>query len=87
MDAGRAAGLAGFEGIPAYVDVDAYLRRIGYQGPLAPSAELLRSLHRAHMFSVPFENLDISLGREIICDEDRFLHRSSTTGAVASVTN
>src|ERR1019366_10192557 len=27
------------------------------------------------MFAVPFENLDIHLGRPIVCDEDRFLHR------------
>jgi N-hydroxyarylamine O-acetyltransferase len=27
------------------------------------------------MFAVPFENLDISLGRRIVCDETRFLHK------------
>jgi N-hydroxyarylamine O-acetyltransferase len=27
------------------------------------------------MRSVPFENLDISQGREIVCDEDRFFHK------------
>ncbi|PYX27428.1 MAG: acetyltransferase [Acidobacteria bacterium] len=27
------------------------------------------------MFAVPFENLDISLGRNIICDENRFLRK------------
>ena len=27
------------------------------------------------MFTVPFENLDISLGRAIVCDERRFLHK------------
>jgi arylamine N-acetyltransferase len=27
------------------------------------------------MLAVPFENLDISLGRKIICDESRFLHK------------
>jgi N-hydroxyarylamine O-acetyltransferase len=27
------------------------------------------------MFAVPFENLDISVGRKIICDENRFLHK------------
>lgn len=53
----------------------AYLDRIGYQGSLTPSAEVLRSLHRAHMYTVPFENLDIGLGREIVCDEASFLHK------------
>jgi N-hydroxyarylamine O-acetyltransferase len=35
----------------------------------------LLSLHRAHLFTVPFENLDIHLGRQIVCDERRFLHK------------
>ena len=47
------------------VDVAAYLARIRYSGPTDPSADNLRALHRAHMFSVPFENLDIALGRTI----------------------
>jgi N-hydroxyarylamine O-acetyltransferase len=53
----------------------AYLERIGYSGSTEPSAETLRALHRAHMFAVPFENLDIHLGRPIVCDEARFLHK------------
>jgi len=57
------------------MDVEAYLRRIHYQGPLTPGIDLLRSLHRAHLFAVPFENLDIHLGRKITCDESRFLHK------------
>ncbi len=46
----------------------AYLDRIGYDGPRAPTLETLRSLHRAHVFAVPFENLDIHLGRHIPVD-------------------
>ena len=62
------------------MDVQAYLRRILYQGSLTPdvyrpSVDLLRSLHRAHLFTVPFENLDIHLGREIVCEESRILHK------------
>jgi len=30
------------------------------------------------MFAVPFENLDIGLGRQIICDESRVLHKIVT---------
>ncbi len=55
--------------------VSGYLQRIGYTGPRQPDLEMLRSLHRAHMLSVPFENLDISLGRNIICEEDSFLRK------------
>ena len=57
------------------LDLSAYLDRIGYSGPLAPTADVLRDLHRAHMFSVPFENLDIALGREIVCDDDSFIRK------------
>jgi N-hydroxyarylamine O-acetyltransferase len=51
----------------------AYLNRIGYTGPLDVSPETLRQLHRAHMLSVPFENLDIAIGRKIVCDEEAFV--------------
>jgi N-hydroxyarylamine O-acetyltransferase len=57
------------------MDVAAYLARIGFNGSTDPSPETLRRLHLAHLFTVPFENLDISLGRSITCDESRFLHK------------
>jgi N-hydroxyarylamine O-acetyltransferase len=57
------------------VNLPAYLARIGYSGATEVSAETLRALHRAHMFAVPFENLDIYLGRTIVCDEARFLDK------------
>lgn len=55
--------------------MSAYLARIGYRGETTPTAETLRGLHRAHMLTVPFENLDIAAGREIVCDEERFLQK------------
>ena len=33
------------------------------------------AFHLAHLYTVPFENLDISLGRNIACDEERFFHK------------
>ena len=45
------------------IDVAAYLDRIGYQGPLEPTAETLSALHAAHRLTVPYENLDITLRR------------------------
>jgi len=57
------------------MNVDAYFSRIGFSGPTPPTAETLRALHVSHMRTVPFENLDISLGRPIVCDEERFLHK------------
>ncbi|MGH8931615.1 MAG: arylamine N-acetyltransferase family protein [Egibacteraceae bacterium] len=52
------------------VDLDAYLRRITYDGPLTTSIDTLRGLHRAHAATIPFENLDILLGRPIPLDID-----------------
>ncbi len=57
------------------MDHEAYLLRIGYQGSLEPSIETLRGLQRAHLFSVPFENLDIHLKREIRLDENAFFEK------------
>jgi len=53
------------------MDTAAYLARIGYTGPLQPSAESLRLLQRAHLLTVPFENLDIGRKRKIMVDRDR----------------
>lgn len=50
------------------LDLDAYLRRIGHAGPLAPDEATLAALHRAHVAAVPFENLDVILGRPISVD-------------------
>jgi N-hydroxyarylamine O-acetyltransferase len=49
----------------ADLDLGAYLARTGGPRPLAPSFEGLVSLHRAHCAAIPFENLDILLGRPI----------------------
>jgi N-hydroxyarylamine O-acetyltransferase len=49
-------------------DLDAYLERIGARAPLVPSAEALADLQQAHLGAIPFENLDILLGRPIVLD-------------------
>lgn len=46
-----------------------YLARIGCDDDRASSARTLRRLHRAHLTSIPFENLDIHLGSPIVLDE------------------
>jgi N-hydroxyarylamine O-acetyltransferase len=56
-------------------DTAAYLRRIGYSGPLEPAPDTLRGLHRAHIETVPFENLDIIAGRAISLDTDRLFEK------------
>jgi N-hydroxyarylamine O-acetyltransferase len=60
------------------LEIGAYLQRINHVGEVRPTETTLFSLHRAHMFAVPFENLDIHLGRKIVCDEARFLHKIVT---------
>ena len=57
------------------MDVRTYLARIGYNCPLAPTSDTLRALQRQHMLTVPFENLDIGLGREIVLDPERFVEK------------
>lgn len=52
------------------MNTDAYLERIGYQGPVTPSAETLRQLQLAHLLAVPFENLSIHLGEPIVLDDE-----------------
>jgi len=50
------------------LDLDAYLARVAYDGDRALLT--LHSLHRAHIAAVPFENLDVTLGRGIDPDLD-----------------
>ncbi|CAL9412728.1 arylamine N-acetyltransferase [Streptomyces sp. NPDC050585] len=49
--------------------VDAYLRRIGAARPARPTEDALRELQMRHLTSVPFENLSIHLGEDIVLDE------------------
>jgi N-hydroxyarylamine O-acetyltransferase len=49
-------------------DLDAYFQRIGYDGPLEPSLSVLNGIVAAHARSIPFENLDVLLGRGIALD-------------------
>ncbi|MET0325623.1 MAG: arylamine N-acetyltransferase [Ilumatobacteraceae bacterium] len=53
--------------------VDAYLARLGLDDRPPPTAATLERLHRAHLGRVPFENLDIHIGRPITIDVDRFV--------------
>jgi N-hydroxyarylamine O-acetyltransferase len=50
------------------LDLDAYLARVGHAGPRTPTPDTLHALHLAHATHVPFENLDILLGRPIRLD-------------------
>jgi N-hydroxyarylamine O-acetyltransferase len=52
------------------LDIKAYLKRINYHGPLAPTAETLRGLQVAHLLAVPFENLSIHAGEPIVLEDE-----------------
>ena len=40
-----------------------YLGRIEFRGSVEPNFGTLAAIHKAHVCSVPFENLDVQLGR------------------------
>ena len=50
------------------IDLDAYFARIGYGGAREPTLAALQALHAAHPHAIPFENLDVLLGRRIRLD-------------------
>ncbi|MEO6005628.1 MAG: arylamine N-acetyltransferase [Opitutus sp.] len=50
------------------IDLDAYFARIGYTGSRSPTAETLSAIHAHHARTIPFENLDVLLGRGIRID-------------------
>ncbi|MFI9510911.1 arylamine N-acetyltransferase [Nocardia sp. NPDC052566] len=70
---------------PAYhwdgqsLDLDAYLRRIGFDGERTPTLETLRELVYAHTTTFPFENLETILGRPVLLDvvslQDKMIRR------------
>jgi len=45
-----------------------YLTRVGYDGPTTPTLATLRGLHRAHLLTIPYENLDIHFGLPLTLD-------------------
>ncbi len=60
------------------IDLNAYLRRIGYGGPVEADIATLRALATAHVAAIPFENLDpllrvpVSLERDAV--ERKLVH-------------
>ena len=56
----------------------AYPQRIGYDGPVAPTLECLTGVRRAHALTIPYENLDIQLGRPVWLDIDRIVEKIVT---------
>ena len=57
------------------MNVQTYLDRINYEGPLVPTAEALRRLQVAHLLAVPFENLSIHAGEPIVLDDEALFRK------------
>ncbi len=47
------------------MDLKGYLKRIRWEGPVFPDIDTLSGIHQHHATQIPFENLDIQLGRQI----------------------
>ncbi|MDB4946403.1 MAG: nhoA [Labilithrix sp.] len=64
--------------MPDAIDLDAYFARIGLARPQRPTLEALNAIAHAHVQAIPFENLDVLLGRPIPLDlralEDKLVH-------------
>ncbi len=55
--------------MPEFVpDLDAYFARIAYTGPRDPTLATLHAITAHHAAAIPFENLDVLLGRPISLD-------------------
>ncbi|MEU7724482.1 arylamine N-acetyltransferase [Streptomyces sp. NPDC040724] len=59
---------------------DAYLRRLGAARPDRPTAASLRELHLCHLRTVPFENLSIHLGEDLVLTPDAVFDKIVTAG-------
>ena len=57
--------------------LSAYLARIGLDGPVTLDLEGLTTLQKAHLYTVPFENLDIMAGRPLSLDREALFDKST----------
>ncbi|MDH5579960.1 MAG: arylamine N-acetyltransferase [Betaproteobacteria bacterium] len=57
------------------MNIESYLKRIGYAGRVEATHEALTSLHLAHMQTIPFENIDIPLRVPITLDFEKIFEK------------
>jgi N-hydroxyarylamine O-acetyltransferase len=50
------------------MDLDLYFKRIEWKGPVSVDFKTLAGIHQHHATRIPFENLDIQMGKEISLD-------------------
>lgn len=57
------------------LNVQEYFKRIGYSGKPEANLQTLRTIHRLHLLSVPFENLDIHFKTPIYLNTQNFFDK------------
>ncbi|WP_241767161.1 arylamine N-acetyltransferase family protein [Buttiauxella noackiae] len=57
-----------------------YFARIGFQAKAVPTLETLQRIHLLHTCSIPFENLDVLLGRTIRLELDNVFEKLVVAG-------
>jgi len=62
------------------MDLKAYFGRIGYVGEPKADLATLHALHRAHLLAIPYENLDVQLGRPVGLDAQAAFDKIVTRG-------
>ena len=62
------------------MDLKAYFGRIGYVAEPRVDLATLHALHRAHLLAIPYENLDIQLGRPVGLDAQAAFDKIVTRG-------
>ena len=60
--------------------IDAFLDRLGETRPVRPDLASLRNLHRAWRERVPYENLDVQLGRPVRLDPEALVDKIVVRG-------
>lgn len=62
------------------LNLDAYFDRVQFRGSVSPSLATLHALSAAHVEHIPFENLDLLLGRNISLQPAAVEHKLITAG-------
>lgn len=65
--------------VPPFPYLDAYLERIGYTGPIAPTPEVLSRLHELHPRHIAFENLSPFCGEPVLLDPEQLYRKMVST--------
>jgi N-hydroxyarylamine O-acetyltransferase len=60
------------------MNIGDYLKRLNYLRPVHTDFETLKRLQIAHLQNIPFENLDIGLGRKIELNENALWNKLIT---------